>query len=272
MPEEHTMSDKTADKTAAEEEVATAETTTSNKTNSKGKNDAMTILKDIVAIVAFYLLFTTFAWGAFHIPSGSMEPTLEVGDRIFVSKFAYGYNRYSFHFDPEFVTENRLIESAPDRGDIVVFTLPYKNDTDFIKRVIGLPGDTVRMQQGRLFINDKIVPRRFIRDVHYTSYRGNDVRGKEYEETLPGGVKHRIYETTDSGAYDNTRRFKVPEGRYFMMGNNRDGSQDSRAKGQNPMGYIEQSWIIGKAFTTTFSLYDCDQGKNIECDGANAED
>jgi len=259
------MNDKTAKKMAAEKKTAATAIETAEKTKVKGKNDLFALLKDLVAIAVFYVVFTTFAWGAFHIPSGSMEPTLEVGDRIFVSKFAYGYNRFSFHFDPEFIFEDRVLESNPERGDVVVFTLPYKNDTDFIKRVVGLPGDTIRMQQGRLFINDKIVPRKFMREVSYTSYRGEGIRGKEYEETLPGGVKHRIYEQTDAGTYDNTRIFKVPADHYFMMGDNRDASADSRATGVAPMGYVHKKYLVGRADITTFSLYDCDQGKDVSC-------
>ena len=239
--------------------------TAETATITSKKDNLLAILKDIVVIIAFYLVFTTFAWGAFHIPSSSMEPTLEVGDRIFVSKFAYGYSRYSFLSDPKFISEGHFLESKAERGDVVVFTLPYKQDTDFIKRVIGLPGDTIQMQQGRLFINGKIVPRRFVREVQYTSYEGYNIRAKEYDETLPGGVKHRIYERTDSGNSDNTRIFKVPADHYFMMGDNRDASADSRYRGPNPMGYVHKKYLVGRADITTFSLYDCDQGKDIGC-------
>lgn len=220
-------------------------------------------VKDVVSVVAFYLVFTTFAFGAFHIPTGSMEPTLEVGDRIFVSKYAYGYNRYSFPFDPGFIPEGKLLDDALERGDIAVFTLPYKNSEDFIKRVVGLPGDTIQMKKGRLIINGKLVPRTFVRDVTYVDYRGRDKKVKEYDETLPGGVAHRIYEETDSGYADNTGLFVVPSGHYFMMGDNRDGSADSRF--MNDMGFVKHEYVIGRAEVTTFSLFDCDQGKDVYC-------
>jgi len=261
------MNDKTAEQAAGKETVA-KKVEKSETAASSPKNSWLTIVKDFAAIAVFYVLFTTFAWGAFHIPSGSMEPTLEVGDRIFVSKLAYGINRYSFHFDPNFITEDRILEDAPERGDVVVFTLPYKGDTDFIKRVIGLPGDTIQMHEGRLYINGTIVPRKFIRDVNYTSYRGANIRGKEYEETLPGGVKHRIYERSDNSGADETRLFKVPADHYFMMGDNRDASADSRAKpfpGERAMGYVHKKYLVGRADITTFSLYDCDQGKEVGC-------
>ncbi len=227
------------------------------------KNEAAVLLKDLGVIVLFYLVFTTFGWGSFHIPSGSMEPTLEVGDRIFVSKLSYGYNRFSFNFDPDFIPEGRLFDDAPERGDVAVFTLPHRNHNDFIKRVIGLPGDTIQMKGGRLYINGDLVQRTFIRDVNYTDYNGHERRVKEYEETLPGGVKHRIYERTDRAPYDNTSLYVVPQGHYFMMGDNRDGSADSRELGN--MGFVKHAYLVGRADITTFSLYDCDQGKEITC-------
>ncbi|TNE65135.1 MAG: signal peptidase I [Alphaproteobacteria bacterium] len=226
------------------------------------KSEGVALLKDLGIIILFYLLFTTFGWGSFHIPSGSMEPTLEVGDRIFVSKLAYGYNRYSFPFD-SVPLEKRIFDDTPERGDVVVFTLPYRDNADFIKRVIGLPGDTVQMKDGRLYINGIIVDRSFIRDVNYTNYEGFQRRVKEYEETLPNGVKHRIYEETDRGRYDKTDLYVVPSGHYFMMGDNRDGSADSRVL--NNMGYVKHEYLVGRADITTFSLYDCDQGKDIFC-------
>jgi len=229
-------------------------------TDDENTGGIPTIVKDIIFVVVFYFTFTTFAWGSFHIPSGSMEPTLEVGDRIFVSKFAYGYNRFSFPFDPP-IFEDRILESLPERGDVAVFTLPHRDSTDYIKRVIGMPGDRIQVTNGRLIINNKMVPRKFIRDVNYTTYLGGQKRVKEYEETLPGGIVHRIYEETDRGNYDNTRLFVVPAGHYFMMGDNRDGSNDSRGN----IGFVDLKYFVGTADITTFSLYDCDQGKDIDC-------
>lgn len=246
----------------------TAKTVTSDKSAPTGaddapKSDILAHVKDLLSIAGFYLVFTTFAWGAFHIPSGSMEPTLEVGDRIFVSKLTYGYNRYSFPLDPGFIFEDKVFSDMPERGDIAVFTLPYRNNTDFIKRVIGLPGDTLQVSGGRLFINGTMVKRTFIRDVNYQDYNGIDRRVKEYEEELPNGVKHRIYERTDQGPADNTPLYVVPVGHYFMMGDNRDGSADSRIL--SDMGYVKHEYLVGRADVTTFSLYDCDQGKEIFC-------
>lgn len=235
----------------------------STETGGKPVNEAFALVKDIVVIFFFYVVFSTFGWTSFHIPSGSMEPTLEVGDRIFVSKLSYGYNRFSVYFDPAFIPESRVFADAPERGDVAVFTLPKRGYEDFIKRVIGLPGDRIQMIDGRLYINDKIVERTLVREVSYTSYNGIELRVKEYDETLPNGVVHRIYERTDRGQYDRTGPYVVPPGHYFMMGDNRDGSSDSR--NLNDIGYVPEAYFVGRADVTTFSLYDCDQGKDIFC-------
>jgi len=225
-------------------------------------HDVKAFIKDILGIVFFYVVFTTVGWASFHIPSGSMEPTLEVGDRIFVAKFSYGYNQFSLPFDPP-VGEERIFESAPERGDVVVCTLPYRDNTDFIKRVIGLPGDRVQMREGRLYINGTIVPRTPVREVDYRSYNGFQTRVKEFDETLPNGIVHRIYERTDRGRLDDTPLYVVPADHYFMMGDNRDASADSREMGE--MGFVHKKYLVGRADITTFSLYDCDQGKDVFC-------
>ena len=219
--------------------------------------------KDILFVVVVYMIITTFAYGAFHIPSSSMEPTLEVGDRIFVAKYPYGYNRFTFPFDPEVLPEGRLFDEAPERGDIVVFTLPHRNDTDFIKRVIGLPGDIIEVRSGRLYINGSLVKRELVREVSFTSYEGIPTRASEYIETLPNGVEHRIYERSDRGRGDTFDAYKVPENHYFMMGDNRDSSADSRDL--TNMGAVHKKYLVGRADITTFSFYDCDQGKDIAC-------
>lgn len=221
------------------------------------------LIKDILYIAVFFIVFITFGWIAFHIPSSSMEPTLEVGDRIFVSKWAYGYNRYSVPFDPNFIGEDRLLETMPDRGEVAVFT---QGGVDYIKRVIGLPGDRIQMKEGRLYINGKRVHRTLVREVQYIDYRGIQRKMKEYDEHLPnsaGGddIIHRIYEANDFDIYDNTPEYVVPAGYLFMMGDNRDNSSDSRAS----IGFVKKEYLVGRAQVTTFSLYDCDQGKPIYC-------
>ncbi len=230
---------------------------------TKKSSSLKSILKEISFLAVMLFIFTTLAWQSFHIPSGSMEPTLEVGDRIFVSKYAYGYNRYSVPFDPKFISENKIFQTTPKRGDVAVFTLPYRDNIDFIKRVIGMPGDRIQMNLGRLYINGEIVKRTFIREIKYTDYRGIPRSVSEYRETLPGGVTHLIYERSDHGSLDNTGQYVVPDGHYFMMGDNRDGSSDSRVL--NNVGYVSEKYIAGRADVITFSFYDCDQGKDIYC-------
>lgn len=226
------------------------------------KQRAINFVKDIAYVGVFFLVFTTFGYASFHIPSGSMEPTLEVGDRIMVAKFSYGYNRYSVPFDPP-IFEDRILEDLPSRGDIVVFTLPHRNHTDFIKRVVGLPGDRIQVRDGRLYINGEVTEREFRRTVNYESYNGYQIRVREFTETLPGGINYSIYERTDSGRGDNTGIYVVPPDHYFMMGDNRDGSSDSRDMAT--MGFVHKKFLVGRAHFTTFSLYNCGQGKPVGC-------
>jgi len=228
---------------------------------AKAANTAKTFIKDVIVFLFIFMVFTAFGYQSFHIPSGSMEPTLEVGDRVFVSKFSYGYSKYSLPFDPP-VGQWRIFEDAPKRGDVAVFTDPKQNGgTDLIKRVIGLPGDRIQMIEGRLYINGDMVERTFVREVSYTNYRGMDYTVSEYDQTLPNGVTFRIYEHSDHDMLDETSLIVVPQGHYFMMGDNRDQSADSRSS----LGPIPMEQMVGRAEVTTFSLYDCDQGKDISC-------
>lgn len=164
------------------------------------------------------------------------------GDFLFVSKYTYGYSRHSFPFSrPAF--EGRVWEDLPERGDVVVFKYPGDNKTDFIKRVIGLPGDTVQMKGGRLFINGKMVEREEVGKYTIDEYTVIPTTYTEYTETLPNGKKHRILELSDDKSVDDTIEFKVPERHYFMMGDNRDNSNDSR----KDVGFVPFENIEGKA-------------------------
>ena len=189
------------------------------------------IVKTLFWAAVIAIVIRTFAYEPFNIPSSSMVPTLLIGDYLFVSKSAYGYGKYSFPGDLVPV-EGRVWEGDPERGEVIVFRPPGEPDTDFIKRLIGLPGDRVQMRQGRLYINDVMVERQRIED-----YVNPDDPGAgpvpQYMETLPGGVTHRIIEMQgDLGGNDDTPVFVVPAGHYFMMGDNRDGSADSRELSQ----------------------------------------
>ena len=196
-------------------------------------------------VIAFFI--RVFAYEPFNIPSGSMIPTLLVGDYLFVSKFSYGYSRYSFWGLP--VIDDRILASPPKRGDVVVFKLPKDNSTDYIKRVIGLPGDRIQVIGGILQINDEPVPRRKLRAKQYVDNHGYAQQVIEYVETLPNGVEHRIFEVGDNRGGDNTKVFSVPPGHFFMMGDNRDNSSDSRFG----VGFVPFRNLVGRAEFLFFS-------------------
>lgn len=202
----------------------------------------------------------TFWFEPFYIPSGSMVPTLLVGDYLVVNKFAYGYSRFSFPFAPNLFS-GRWPARMPKRGDVVVFRPPGALDEDFIKRVIGLPGDTVQMQNGDLYINGVRVPRTDagLYSDDSDGYGLPPVMARDYVETLPGGRVHSILKRTNDpappGMFDpnNTPVYTVPQGDLFMMGDNRDDSEDSRYL-DGPVGYVPVENLIGPASLIFFSI------------------
>jgi signal peptidase I len=212
-------------------------------------------LKVVVEALLIALLVRTFLFQPFNIPSGSMIPTLLIGDYLFVSKYSYGYSDHSFPFSPNLFA-GRIFGSQPKRGDVVVFKLPRDGQTDYIKRVIGLPGDKIQMKEGRLYINGVIVPRRPIAKYHGEGFYGREGDQPTYEETLPGGVEHTIIQLQgDSGINSNTQVFEVPPGHYFMMGDNRDNSTDSRVPpDQGGVGYVPFENLVGRAQMIFFSV------------------
>ncbi|TVQ83770.1 MAG: signal peptidase I [Micavibrio sp.] len=201
----------------------------------------------LAAVLAF--CFRIFLYQPFNIPSSSMYPNLLIGDYLFVSKLSYGYSRFSF---PDFLHvdfRGRVFEKQPERGDIAVFRQPYERGIDYIKRIIGLPGDTVQMRSGELYINGERVPRTFI-DIREHDDEGVIETFSKYETTLPNGVTHYIYEKSDDEYYDNTPLFTVPDGHYFFMGDSRDASLDSRS---DRVGMIPADHLIGRATIIFFS-------------------
>lgn len=206
-------------------------------------------IKTIIYAILIAIIIRTFLFEPFKIPSGSMYPTLHVGDYLFVSKYTYGYSKHSFPFSlPLF--EGRIWADQPQRGDVVVFKFPQDNKTDFIKRIIGLPGDKIKMQDGILYINGKPVERQQIEDFVIRDKFGNGERYRQYIETLPNGVKHNILEVSDQQEFvDNMVEVTVPENSYFVMGDNRDRSDDSRLS----VGFVPFENLVGKARWLFFS-------------------
>ena len=214
-------------------------------------NETIEIIKTIVFALLIALVLRVLLFQPFTIPSASMEPNLYEGDYIVVSKWSYGYSKHSMPFSlPLF--EGRILNKAPERGDVVVFKLPRDPKIDYIKRVIGLPGDKIQMRQGKLYINN--VP---VDDVVVTSEQVSDLFGArsvtQIRETVPGG---RSFMTQDYGTdfeLDNTPVFEVPAGHYFMMGDNRDNSIDSRVGAMNGVGMVPEENLVGKAQMVLFS-------------------
>jgi signal peptidase I len=201
-------------------------------------------LKPILLGLGLVLIVRTVLAEPYGVPTPSMVPTLLVGDELIGSKFAYGYSRYSLPIGelPDFA--GRLFGRTPERGDVVVFRLPRDPSTTYVKRLIGLPGDRIQMREGRLYINGAIVPRRAI---------GTFDNSILYLETLPsssggGGREHEIVEISDVEEHDDTGQYIVPPRHYFMMGDNRDNSLDSRiAAADGGVGFVPEENLVARA-------------------------
>jgi len=206
--------------------------------------------KTFVYAILIALLVRTVAFEPFNIPSGSMIPTLLIGDYLFVSKYSYGYSKHSMPLSLP-VIPGRIFFSEPERGDVAVFKLPTDDETDYIKRLIGLPGDRIQMKSGRLYINGKIVKRERIDDFVQTDRNGNIRRQARFLETLPNGLVHPILEKSDHDMLDDTSVYTVPPEHYFAMGDNRDNSQDSRVLSE--VGFVPKKNLVGRAEVLFFS-------------------
>jgi signal peptidase I len=229
-------------------------------------DDILELAKALALAAVIALTIRSFLLEPFNIPSGSMLPTLLVGDYLFVEKYSYGYSKYSFPLDLG-PFSGRIWFTQPKRGDIAVFRQPKHPDIDYIKRIVGLPGDKIQMRGGALYINGEPVPRAFKAREH-DSENGVHNNYTKYIETLPDtGVKHYIYEISDDERYDNTTVYTVPQGHYFAMGDNRDGSLDSRA--QSDVGYVPEENLVGRAWFIFFST--AGSGGDCARDGALAQ-
>ena len=195
------------------------------------------------------LIIRTFFIQPFFIPSSSMEPNLLVGDRLFASKFDYGYSKHSFPFSLGPIS-NRIFSNVPDRGDVIIFKPPHTN-LDYIKRLIGLPGDRIEVRNGNLIINSNLLEYENIREDSKVLKNGRVIKINVLKETLPNGISYEIYNYLDGSPGDNTKEFVVPENHYFFMGDNRDNSNDSRF-----WGTVEFNRLVGKAQIIFFSTED----------------
>ncbi len=205
--------------------------------------------KTVIYAVLIALFVRTVFAEPFSIPSGSMIPTLLVGDYLFVSKMSYGYSRHSLPLSIPLI-KGRIFYEEPKRGDVLVFKMPSDNRTDYIKRLIGLPGDKIQVKEGRLFINGNMVERREEGEYVMRDQTGKALRFKKFTETLPEGYSHAIIEASDAAPFDNTEEFTVPEDHFFMMGDNRDNSLDSRSI---KVGFVPKVNLVGRAKFLFFS-------------------
>ncbi len=228
-----------------------AEQTTARPAPSRGRR-IFDEIKGLVVTGGLMLFAGTAIGQPFIVPSGSMEPTLMIGDEIAAAKYAYGYGPYSAPFGV-IPINGRVLDSPPDRGDIVVFALPRDPKQTYVKRLIGLPGDTIQMRGGELFINGKEVERSPVGRT--TVVVGSvQVPATKYLETLPNGRTHDIIKVA-SGPLDDTEVFKVPAGHYFMMGDNRDNSLDSRVSPEEGgVGFVPAANLIGRVSRVLFSI------------------
>jgi len=243
------------------------------------KSETRDFLWFLVKLVVIVVAIRSLLVAPFNIPSESMQPRLLIGDYLLVSKWPYGYSRYSFPFQPK-LFEGRLVGSLPERGDVVVFASPRNPKEDWIKRVIGLPGDHIQMQRGIVYLNGPAVPRRriddlvipvtanmrdtasaesahspcFMEDFEFTDARGDKhCRYPRYRETLPNGKSYEVLDLID-GPADNSGVFLVPEGHVFVMGDNRDRSADSRiAAAESGVGALPVDHLVGRAMVSFFS-------------------
>ena len=239
--------------------MAIARKTVRKPAARKGLAGLFDNVKTLVYALLIAAVVRTIVFEPFNIPSASMVPTLLVGDFVFVTKFSYGYSRFSMPFSPH-LFDGRIFGSLPHRGDVVVFRYTRDTSQDWIKRVIGLPHDHIQVKGGHLFINGTEAPREVVGDYQAEQEGGGHILAREFIEALPDGPRHRIIKYSDDEHYNigseldpnNTPDYVVPDGMLFMMGDNRDNSEDSRF--QNDLGFVPVENLIGRAQFIFFSF------------------
>ena len=221
------------------------------ETKPKDRENWRDNVKTVIYAVLIALVIRTLAYEPFSIPSGSMLPTLLIGDYIFVAKYPYGYSKHSMPLSPPLFS-GRINESRVERGDVAVFKLPTDNSTDYIKRIIGLPGDRIQITGGVLYINNKAVKRKRVEDFLFR--RAGAVYGEvaQYEEILPNGRAYLTLDLDPGSVADDTKVYVVPPDHYFAMGDNRDDSTDSRFL--NHVGFVPAENLVGRADMIFFSV------------------
>ena len=216
----------------------------------KNKNKFLSNIRSISFAIFIALLIRSFIFEPFNIPSGSMKPNLLVGDFIFVSKWSYGYSKHSLPFSIPLLPK-KIFSKTPNRGDVAVFKTPENNRTDYIKRVIGIPGDLIKITNGKIFINENEIYRKRIEDFIDNDKNAVSKRVRKYKEYF-FDKEIEVLDLVDNGIADNTQLFRVPENHFFVMGDNRDNSQDSRFI--STVGFIPYENLVGKAQFIFFSL------------------
>jgi len=217
-------------------------------------------VKEPLYAVLLMFAFTTIVVQPFYVPSGSMEPSLAIGDAVLAAKFPYGYTRYALPFDYIFLGKSThepkpVLASLPTAGDVVVFRLPRDTKITFVKRLIGLPGDRIQMKDGHLWINGKELPLKYAGLASDEDEYGGEAMVPTYIETLPSGREHKIFKKVWDGPMDNTDVYVVPPDHVFMMGDNRDNSLDSRwSVEMNGVGYVPLGNLVGRAFLVIGSV------------------
>ncbi|EJF90631.1 signal peptidase I [Bartonella tamiae] len=215
----------------------------------KEKNSTKEFISVVIQALLIALVVRTFLFQPFTIPSGSMRPTLLIGDYLFASKYAYGYSSYSLPLTPKMFS-GRFWDKEPERGDIVIFLPPSDMNNYYIKRVVGLPGDKIQVRQSVLYINDEAVQKELVGQIDDEDITGVNRPIDVYRETLPNGRQYNTLNLGYDPRADDTRVFEVPEGHFFMMGDNREGSDDSRIS----VGYVPYENLIGRANYLFFSV------------------